>query len=256
VAASGPSTTSWLLIIALALVHVLGGRLGLLEKIPHRRWISLAGGTSIAYVFIDLLPRLETLQGVIARQDHPLLQYLENHAYIMALAGLVLFYGIEHAARVSGWSARSPETEDASETEDDSEMRWFWVHMALYSIYYGAIGYLFHYEAEQETSQFLAFAVAMALHFVVIDHSLRDHHPEDYDRVGRWILAGAVLVGWGLGLVAPIPEGWLAAGYAFLAGAIMLIVLKEELPQERESRFWPFVIGVAGYTALLLITQA
>jgi hypothetical protein len=40
---------------------------------------------------------------------------------------------------------------------------------------------------------------------------------------------------------------------AFLAGAIVLNVIKEELPAERESRFWAFGVGVVGYTVVLLL---
>jgi len=38
----------------------------------------------------------------------------------------------------------------------------------------------------------------------------------------------------------------------FLAGGISRNVIKEELPPDRESRFWAFAIGAAGYAALLL----
>jgi hypothetical protein len=41
--------------------------------------------------------------------------------------------------------------------------------------------------------------------------------------------------------------------FAFLAGGVVLNVLKEELPEERESRFWAFALGAASYTALLLV---
>jgi hypothetical protein len=39
---------------------------------------------------------------------------------------------------------------------------------------------------------------------------------------------------------------------AFLAGAVIMNVLKEELPEERESRFWVFALGAAFYTVILL----
>ena len=42
-------------------------------------------------------------------------------------------------------------------------------------------------------------------------------------------------------------------GAAFIAGAIILNVLKEELPEERQSRFIPFILGVVLYGALLLL---
>jgi hypothetical protein len=41
--------------------------------------------------------------------------------------------------------------------------------------------------------------------------------------------------------------------FAFLAGGIVLNVIKEELPEERESRFPAFVVGTGGYAVLLLL---
>lgn len=41
----------------LALIHLFAGKLRFLEGIPRSRWLSLAGGASIAYVFLHLLPR-------------------------------------------------------------------------------------------------------------------------------------------------------------------------------------------------------
>ncbi len=40
---------------------------------------------------------------------------------------------------------------------------------------------------------------------------------------------------------------------AFLAGGIILNVLKEELPEERESRFGAFFVGSLLYSVLLLL---
>lgn len=49
-----------------------------------------------------------------------------------------------------------------------------------------------------------------------------------------------------------IPEPAIAVLIAFLSGGIVLNVLKEELPRERESRFWALALGAAIYTAILL----
>ena len=83
----------------------------------------------------------------------------------------------------------------------------------------------------------MLFAFALGVHFVVNDHGLREHHKDSYDRVGRWVLAAAVVV-----------------LFAFLAEGVVLNVLKEELPEERESRFWAFALGATLYAAILLIT--
>ncbi len=43
--------------------------------------------------------------------------------------------------------------------------------------------------------------------------------------------------------------------FAFIARGVVLNVLKEELPKERESRLWPFVGADAAYRVLLLTVQ-
>jgi hypothetical protein len=93
----------------------------------------------------------------------------------------------------------------------------------------------------------------MSLHFVTNDFGLRHDQKDQYDCLGRWIIAAAVLLGWVLGLVITLPMIVVDFLFAFLAGGVVLNVLKEELPEERQSRFWPFVLGGAGYAALLLI---
>lgn len=92
----------------------------------------------------------------------------------------------------------------------------------------------------------------MLLHFVVNDYGLREGQKDAYHRAGRWILAIAVFLGWGSGLVNEISDIALAVLVAFLAGGVILNVLKEELPRERRSRFWAFAVGAGGYAVLLL----
>ena len=44
----------------------------------------------------------------------------------------------------------------------------------------------------------------------------------------------------------------IAVPTAFLGGGVILNVLKEEVPSERQSRFWAFALGMAGDAVLLL----
>lgn len=57
--------------------------------------------------------------------------------------------------------------------------------------------------------------------------------------------------GMGLGVGAGDAPIFIGLLFAFLGGSAMLNILKEELPEERQSRFWAFLIGVAGYSAVL-----
>jgi hypothetical protein len=97
------------------------------------------------------------------------------------------------------------------------------------------------------------FALAMALHFVVTDFGLTEDHEARFVRIGRWVLVAAVFVGLAIGAATELSEVAVAVLIAFLAGGVILNVLKEEVPTERRSRFWAFALGLAMYSALLLV---
>ncbi|WP_332461072.1 hypothetical protein [Rhodobacter sp. CZR27] len=79
------------------------------------------------------------------------------------------------------------------------------------------------------------------------DFGPREDHKHRYDRTGRWIMARAVVAGWALAAVTRLPDVAWGFLFAFLAGGVVLNVLKEELPEERQSRFWLFFGGAAAY---------
>ena len=244
--ASTSVVLSFLCCFLFAAVHLLAGKLRFLEGIPRSRWLSLAGGVSVAYVFVHLLPELSAEQEAFEEASgQSLIAYLEHHAYLIALAGLIIFYGLERAARLSRKQGKGG-------PEGVADPRVFWLHMASFSLYNALIGYLLVHREEQDLWGLLWYVLAMALHFVVNDFGLREHHKHQYHRTGRWILAVAVFAGWGLGLATAIHESALAALFSFLAGGVILNVLKEELPEERKSRFWAFALGSGLYAALLL----
>jgi zinc transporter ZupT len=91
----------------------------------------------------------------------------------------------------------------------------------------------------------------MATHVLTTDFGLRQDHRRRYDRFGRWIIAAAVMAGWAIAAVTRLPDLAIGLLFAFLAGGIVLNVLKEELPEERKSRFLPFLAGVVGYSLVL-----
>ena len=102
-------------------------------------------------------------------------------------------------------------------------------------------------------SYFLLLFIAVAFHYAINDRNLREHNKRAYDRIGRWVLAVAILGGWMLRLVMPVGELGIAIIKAFLAGGLILNVLKRELPDRQESCFWSFVWGAGVYTTLLLL---
>jgi hypothetical protein len=83
------------------------------------------------------------------------------------------------------------------------------------------------------------YAVAITVHFLAVDHSLHEEHGAAYERVGRFMLAGMCLIGWGTGLLIALPPYVIALLVAFLSGSIIMNSLIMELPSEKDGRFLP-----------------
>lgn len=239
--------------LGLAALHLLAGRLRFTD-VPRSQYLSVAGGVSVAYVFVHLLPELAELRTALAEAATAVgLPAVagERLAFLVALTGFVSFYGLE---RLVVRSRRSTDGEQVARGGGtDASAGAFRLHVGSFTLYNGLIGYLLVHREEGGIASLLLYAVAMGLHFVVNDHGLRVDHREAYDRVGRWVLSAAVLAGLGLGLLADVPEATLGFLLAFLGGGVVLNVIKEELPEERESRFGAFAAGVAGYSVVLLL---
>ncbi|HEV7291326.1 MAG TPA: hypothetical protein VGN79_03315 [Devosia sp.] len=240
------------LIVALVFsaIHIFGYRLTFLESTPRSVWLSVAGGVSVAYVFVHLLPELAEHQEGFreAAGSGGALRQLESHIYLIALTGLAVFYGLDRLMKSSALQ------EERAGRSKRPRAGAFWLHLGSFAVYNLLIGYLLLHRDESDLRGLALYAFAMALHFIVNDHALREHHGETYDHKGRWLLAATPLLGWFFGVFVTFDELAIGALFAFLAGGVVLNVLKEELPEERESRFWAFAVGAAAYAALLLAT--
>ena len=236
--------------IALALVHLFVNKLKFLSTMPRSRWLSGASGVSVAYVFVHLLPELsekqealkDSLRVAFAGSESGL---LENHVYVMALLGLTIFYGLERLVTES----RRKKAHQPEEVEPGV----YWLHIISFALYNALIGYLLFHREEAGLASLFLYVLAMGLHFIVNDFGLSEDYPSAYRHSGRWIVAAAIVVGSVIGWGSEISEITISLLFSFLAGSIVLNVLKEELPQERKSKFSAFVLGAFVYTILLLL---
>lgn len=224
--------------LLLALIHLYASKLKFLDTIPRSRWLSMASGVSVAYVFVHLLPDLNEQQEILAKSE--VLGFLEHHVYLMALLGFAVFYGLERMVTQSQYQ---------SETTEGV----YWLHIASFAVYNALIGYLLFHREESGLVSLLIYAIAMGLHFIVNDYGLNQDHSKTYRRSGRWILAAAIVVGSAIGWSSSISAAAISILFSFLAGGIILNVLKEELPEERQSKFSAFALGCIAYAILLLL---
>ena len=228
--------------IALALIHLFASKLKFLSTIPRSRWLSGASGVSVAYVFVHLLPELSEKQEAFAGSKTGI---LENHVYVMALVGLTVFYGLERLVTES----RRKKAHQPKEVEPGV----YWLHIISFALYNALIGYLLFHREEPGLASLFLYVLAMGLHFIVNDFSLSHDYKNAYRHSGRWIVAGAIIVGSVIGGGSEISEITISLLFSFLAGSVVLNVLKEELPEERKSKFSAFVLGAFVYTILLLL---
>jgi hypothetical protein len=225
-----------------AAVHVVGHSMRWLDTVSRYWVLSLSGGVSVAYVFTHVLPELHGAGERLGARTLP--GYGADTVYLVVLAGFVTLYGVERIVR---------RAERRGEDDDGLSSGVFWVHIGSFGAYNALVGYLLFHPEAPGIGEMTGFAIAMLAHSLVVDYGLRTRHDDTYRRSGRWVLVASVLTGALLGAGSDLGEGTLGLLFAFLAGTIVLNVVKEELPERRESRFPAFAAGVAGYAALLAV---
>jgi hypothetical protein len=230
--------------LAIAVMHVVGGKIHVLDAIPRSRWLSFAGGVSVSYVFLHLMPELNEGQRIVSERFETFSEYHASIVWVAALIGLIVFYGLERlvALRPRPAGRREPLLDAA-----------FWLSISSFTIFNVLIGYITHHRHELGRDVLGLFIVAMVLHYLVTDRALRERFTRDYDEVGRWVLAGAVLAGWVLGEFFWVDEVVIFLILAFLSGGAILNIIKEELPEERNSRYSAFLAGALTYGTFLLL---
>src|ERR1035438_8596521 len=81
--------------LVFASVFIFGDRLR--ANSHHRYWISIAGGVSVGSVFLDLLPEISERQSNFsAKHDFSSALFPEQAVFLAAMAGFVLFYGLQY----------------------------------------------------------------------------------------------------------------------------------------------------------------
>lgn len=210
-------------------------------------WLSFSGGISVAYVFIHIFPELSDAQNEISKIENPLVSFLDYHIYLISLIGFILFYGLESAAKIS--RAKNNQFNN----KDYAEGNVFLVHIITFAVYNFQIGYFLLHRETPGINSLIFYFIAMATHIVINDYALRNHFKHLYLNSGRWVLSAAVILGWVSGIFFDVSKLVLDIMFAFIAGGMILNIIKEELPEERQSKFLGFATGSLVYSILLLI---
>jgi hypothetical protein len=235
---------------ALALVFALrggAGERGVTWRFwSRRRWISAAAGVSVAYVFVDVLPEMAEQNKVITAAAGSAGLFAEQRIYMLALLSFVILYGLQHMVLSSREARRS------AVEQGQGRDRVYRLHVAGFAGYSALIGYLLVERAERGVAALAVYALAMAIHLLIVNHTLSKEHGNAYRRGGHWWLAASVIAGWTAGAMMPLSDLAFARLFALLAGGVVITSIGAELPDDREGRFWPFCIGAVAFALLLL----
>jgi hypothetical protein len=208
----------------------------------RRRWLSLAAGIAIAYVFVDLLPQMNRMQEAFtAAAEGKGLPLPEFRVHASALLGLILFYTLQNMVSVS-----------RAQPEGVSPL-FRRLDICGYAAYCGLMSYLLVMDAKSSLVSLALYGMAMFFHFWLVDHSLRREYAEIYDRRGRWVIVIGILAGWVVGISGLASDVWVPTLLGFVGGGVVMNSLRAELPEKGKGRALPFVLGAVGY-ALLLMT--
>jgi hypothetical protein len=236
-----------------SLTFLFGGQIHPLKAITRdrRSLVSFSAGMSAAYVFVHLMPEMHGARGAFAESLSGHLPLKGMAVYFVALVGFLVVYGLEHLrAQLRGGEGKGELVGERAEA-DESGLAYR-LHVGGFAAYVALVGYLLVRNLEETPVSTALFAVAMVFHFLTIDHALREEHGAAYEGRGRWLLAGMSLLGWGTGALFALPVYVLALLVAFLSGAIIMNSAVMELPDHKDGRFLPFMLGGLIYGLILV----
>jgi hypothetical protein len=221
-------------VVIFALVHLFGSKLRMLPRDIQAKFLSAVGGVAIAYVFIDLLPKLATSETLVKEALSGIFPYFERHVYIMALVGFLLFFLVDRSH------------------EKLKKKKALTLSIVSYSLFNFMVGYAVVDPHDPEVQPLALFTFAIGLHYFANDFSFDEMHGKEYDHKVKWILIAALFLGWTTGLFIDISKTAIALLGAFIGGGVIMNVTRHELPKKNPNSTGAFLFGAAFYTLLLL----
>ena len=222
-------------VLIFSAVHLFAEKLRDISMSHGSRIYSTGSGVAIAYIFIDLLPKLSHTDAIVKDALWQFFPYFERHVYVMALAGFLLFFVVDRSEGLLG-----------------KGRAYFLLSLSSYSLFNFLVGYAVVDKTNPEVQPIILFTFAMALHYFMNDFTLSQAHGNLYNRIGRWILIASLFLGWFTGLWMEISPAGIGLVSAFIGGGVIMNVTRHELPAENPHSLTAFLVAAFAYTALLL----
>lgn len=210
--------------IVLALSHYFSDRFPIHR---HRNNVlSFAAGISITYIFLHLLP------GSIP-------EAYGRSLFLSMLLGFSIFHLIEKHTYRHRTKRRRHEIKE--------------VHTAAFFVYHLIIGIVLVGLASTNLLSGFLFFVPIMLHSAISSASLKELHRSVKENVAaKSLLSVSPIIGIILGFYVALSSNAYNLLLGFVAGAMLYIVIRDELPSGRKGRPVYFVAGILLYMLLLV----
>lgn len=223
----------WLSLIVcgvVALCHLAAIPVWSRLKPSHAAVASFSGGAASAYVFLHLFPEIETKHARIG-----------DNIYALVLVGFVFLFALD--------------TLVATTRAGMNNQTRFRIRLGFTALYNLLLAFTMSEQLPLSPGTAIAYTMALGLHVFMVDLALIESFGPEQQARGRFVLAGAILLGWGLSTLTNAPEVVLDVLTALMAGFIVFTVFGEEVPKERGIRLRWFVIGTGVYFLLDLLAH-
>ncbi len=240
--------------LVFAFVHLSSHRIYGFSKRYKKKILSFSGGVASAYVFLDLLPLIENadphLQSILG--NSPLIMiFLEKAIFGVAFIGFLVFFILEYMALKSR-GYKSQQTSKSLE-ETNASRNVFFLHIGLTAVVSIIICYSLRFEILTTGLGVAVYTIALSLHFFISDRSMEEHYGALYVKYGRYLLALMPILGWILSILFPERTSEAYVLLAFIAGAVLFNVIKDEVPSLGTGKPLSFFTGALLYSGLILI---
>ncbi|WP_010531152.1 hypothetical protein [Lentibacillus jeotgali] len=227
------------IIIGIVFIVIQLYALTIVERSPigQQKLLSISGGVAIAYVFVYILPTLHEKQDKLGGS-----LALDTEIYFLGLLGLLIYYAVYAFA----------ETKTASRLK---EQTIYMVQVSFFMAYSFIITYVV-FASDVQRVESLFYGLAVSLHFIGLSYHLGKEHYRLHKKRGRYMLAGATLIGALTGIFGPSSGLIVDSMVAFSSGAMLFNVISKELPFEKNAHLPSFLIPSLAYAVTMIALKA
>lgn len=221
-----------LFVLSLSVFHLLGEEFEELISGYKQSIVSFGAGTSIAYIFLQLLPEF-----------HRNVSTLNNLFFIFPLIGFSLIHLMEKCAATSELS-REKIKRDYGE-----------IHSGFILIYNGALGYLIASLADKSVYSATLFFLPILLHVLVSSISVSELHEEVFQNIFvKMSISFAPIIGLAVYKIGVLDFQHFVGILGVVAGMFTYIVIRDSIPKDGDGRPIEYVAGALVYTAVIIVS--